>query len=124
MSVLNLNHLIHACVLRNGTRNYTNRVFKGKIDQVLRKSRMMDKLFEIGKHMDDTETVIAKNNPVQFTTARGDARGLTRRQLMLNKNFMSCISDALLAESINKDIGKYGVRLTQVRIDQDFDLYI
>jgi len=115
MSVLNLNQSLSASIWKNGIRYYfTKKVYKGRIDQLDRKSRMMDKLHEIGKYANQNEIVIAKNNPLLSTRARGDPRPLTRRQLMLNKNFMSVISDALLSESINKVIGKYGVRLTQV----------
>lgn len=86
----------------------------------LKQSSYFNKLFDKEKQKVKTNEreAISKGNPEQIIC---DNKGIhqttiTRRMRLLNKNFMSCISDVLSTGEINKVICDSGIRITQVKL--------
>ncbi|KAI1296917.1 hypothetical protein HDE_05198 [Halotydeus destructor] len=93
-----------------------------RADENQRSVKTLDKLlgtYEKSKQqiLHPTSVVVAKGAPKFLTETRGHSKTIYRRQIVLNKHFMECITDVLLTESIGNDLQKYGVHITQVEVD-------
>ena len=79
-------------------------------------NKLLDK--EKQKVKTNEHEVVSKGNPEQIIcdNKRIHQTTITRRMRLLNKNFMSCISDVLSTGEINKVICDSGIRITQVNI--------
>lgn len=94
---------------------------KGFADQTERSARMMKRLLGEFKKtqrnvLHPTGIVVAQTGPKFLTDQRGHEKSISRRQVVLNKHFIECITDVLLTEKIGDEIRDHGIRITQVWI--------
>src|SRR5690349_20489141 len=86
-------------------------------NEVERSARMLKRLlgeYEKSKSrvFHPTSVVVAQTGPKFLTSHVGHEKSISRRQVVLNKHFMECISDVLLTEKIGDEIREHGIRIT------------